>query len=121
MENTTMQFILKGFSQDQEIRVFEFDGITVGSARAPFTVRIDLALARKYGIRLQELPLLCRGVLDQCGEGEPQRAFTYTEEHMCTYAYNAAAREETTKRKKAPRQPGADYLGATWRGPGVIR
>ncbi len=33
--------------------------------RIRFTVRADLSLSRKYGIRLQELPLMCLGILEQ--------------------------------------------------------
>jgi hypothetical protein len=112
MENSKTHFILKGFSQAMEFRVFEFDGLMANSVRAAFTVKIDTALARKYGIRLQELPLLCRGVLDQYQEGE-QRCFLYTEANMSEYAYSVAAREEAAKRKK-PRQPAPTPTQAAW-------
>ncbi len=104
MENPKTHFILKGFSQAMEFRVFEFEGLMANAIRASFTVRIDTGLARKYGIRLQELPLLCRSVLDQCGEGEEQRSFLYTEAHMSEHACGQAAREEAAKHKKS-RQP----------------
>ncbi len=104
MENPKTHFILKGFSQALEFRVFEYEGLMPNAIRASFTVRIDTGLARKYGIRLQELPLLCRGVLDQCGEGEEQRSFLYSEAHMSEYASGQAAREEAAKHKKS-RQP----------------
>jgi hypothetical protein len=109
MESKT-HFILNGFSQVKEFRVFEFQSITVDSVRSSFTVRIDLALARKYGIRLQELPLLCRGVLDQCGGGEENRAFTYTEAQMRTYADNVAERVEAAKYKRPPRPPATGHF-----------
>ena len=111
------QYTLKGFSQAEEFRVFEFQGITVDLIRSVFTVRIDLALARKYGIRLQELPLLCRGVLDQCGDAGEKRAFTYTEAQMSTYAADVAERLEAAKYKRPPRRPATDQLGAAWRVP----
>jgi len=114
---TKAHFILKGFSQVMEFRVFEFEGLTANSVRASFTVSIDLALARKYGIRLQELPLLCKGVLDQCGEGEESRTFIYTEEHMSEYASGIALRMEAAKHRKPPRQPAADRNGTAWRLP----
>ncbi|MDR3700985.1 MAG: hypothetical protein P4L56_15165 [Candidatus Sulfopaludibacter sp.] len=113
MENPKTHFILKGFSQAMEFRVFEFEGLMANSVRASFTVKIDIGLARKYGIRLQELPLLCRGVLDQHSEGEEQRSFLYTEAHMSEYAYNLAAREEAAKHKKS-RQPAPARVAAAW-------
>lgn len=117
MENSKRHFILKGFNQVMEFRVFEFESIALDSARVSFTVRIDLALARKYGIRLQELPLLCKEVLDQCGEGEEKRAFTYGEEQMSSHADIVAAREEAAKHKKAPRRPPTEQLSSPWRVP----
>jgi hypothetical protein len=117
MENSKMRFILKGFRQDLKFRVFEFEGITVDWERASFTVGIDVALARKYGIRLQELPLLCRGVLDQCCNGDEKRAFTYGEAEMRSRAYSLAAREEAAKYEKAPRRSvreHSDHIVPPW-------
>jgi hypothetical protein len=111
MENGKPHFMLKGFSQVMEYRVFEFEGLSAGAVRASYTVRIDLALARKYGIRLQELPLLCKGVLDQCGEGEEKRTFTYTEAQMSEYAHKLTLADETAKQKRS-RQPAANSVGA---------
>jgi hypothetical protein len=56
-----MQFTLTGFTQDAGCRVFAYEGVGDDRVRIRFTVRADLALSRKYGIRLQELPLMCVG------------------------------------------------------------
>ena len=117
MENPNMQFILKGFSQVREFRVFAFEGIASDRTRTPFTVRTDLALTRRYGIRMQELPLLCRAVLERCHEGEEKRAFAYTEEDMRLYADCAAAKERAAKHRKPPRRPPTENVGAAWRAP----
>jgi len=117
MENSKMHFLLKGFSQVLEFRVFAFEGIAADRPRTPFTVRIDLALARKHGIRLQELPLLCRAVLERRHEDGENLAFTYTEEDMCLDAVSAAAREAAAKSSRAPRRPVIDRVGAAWRVP----
>ena len=105
-----MNFVLNGFSEVMGFRVFAFEGIAEDRTRTAFTVRTDLALARKYGIRLQELPLLCREVLERRDEAEEKRAFTYTEADMCLYASAcAAAREKAAQRKKPfHRAPTAD-------------
>ena len=114
METSKVNFTLKGFSQILESRVFEFEGLTANSGRVVFTVSIDLALARKYGIRLQELPLLCKGILDQAGEFEEKRTFIYTEADMSEHAHSLALREEAAKHRKTPRPPAADRPHGTW-------
>jgi hypothetical protein len=116
VENPKLQFILTGFSQVMGFRVFAFEGIAADWTRSAFTVRTDLALIRRYGIRLQELPLLCRGILDRREAGEEKRAFTYGEEDMIRYADSAAAQKEAARKGKVPRRPAADHAGASWVG-----
>jgi hypothetical protein len=125
-----MQFILTGFTQDTGFRVFAFEGVAVGQIRTVFTVRADLALSRRYGIAMQELPLLCRSILDRqeesgesqdvSAEREPvtQHAFTFTEEEMRACADKRAAdRAVAALKRKAPRRPVVENAGAAWRGP----
>src|ERR1700728_4994471 len=107
-----MQFILTGFTQDKEFRVFAFEGIAAERVRTPFTVRADLALSRTYGIRLQELPLMCRAILERREEGEAQNALTFTEDAMRLHASNCvAARALAAQKKKAPRRPSSENNG----------
>jgi len=112
MDHPKIHISLTGFSQVMEFRVFTFEVIAADQAIMPFTVRVDLALARRYGIRLQELPLLCRAVLDGRQRDGEKRAFTYTEEEMCSYC--ATAREQATKTSKPPRRPAAGQVGGAW-------
>jgi hypothetical protein len=118
MESPKMQFLLTGFSQDMGFRVFAFERIAEDRTRTPFTVKTDLALTRRYGIRLQELPLLCRAVLERPHEDGEKRAFAYAEEDMRVYADCAAAREEAAKHRRPMRRPVTDHVGTAWRGPG---
>jgi len=107
MENQKSYFVLNGFSDEMGVRVFTFERVSAGRVRVlrmPFTVRTDVALAHKHGIRLQELPLLCRSVLERDHENQEQRAFTYTEEDMCQHADRIAARDEEAKHVKAARK-----------------
>src|SRR6185437_6277359 len=60
-----MQFTLTGFRHDSGLRVFQFQGIAAGKTRSDFFISADLTLIRTYGIRIQELPLLCLRVLEQ--------------------------------------------------------
>ena len=72
-----MQFVLTGFTPDTGFRVFNFEGIAEDRSRIGFTVRTDLALTRKYGIQMQDLPLLCRGLLERRDENETGRALIF--------------------------------------------
>lgn len=94
------RFVLTGFSQALGIRTFAFEGIASDQTRTRFTVSADLALARRYDIRLQELPLLCSDILDRRGEGEENRTLTYTEEDMRIYATSRAAKRDSVEQKR---------------------
>ena len=70
------------------------------------------------GIRLQELPLMCRAILEHREEGEEQNALTFTEDAMRLYASNCvAARALAAQKKKAPRRPTSENNGIAWRSP----
>jgi hypothetical protein len=112
-----MQFVLTGFTQDIGFRVFAFEGIGTDRARISFTVRTDLALIQKYGIHIQDLPLLCRGLLEHRAEGEQGRAMTFTEDGMRAHAANCAAEREAAKNKKSRYKPPPAPAGASWRIP----
>lgn len=95
-----MQFILVGFNQEMDFRTFAFQGIGADRSRSEFTVRANLALIRKYGIRVQELPLLCRKLLERDDLGEENRTLTFTEDDMRLHANNETARAQANPKKK---------------------
>jgi hypothetical protein len=116
--NVKIQYVLRGFSQGADLRVFTFEVIAAGREKEVFTVSADLSMTRRYGIRIQELPLLCRSVLERGHEdGEDKRAFAYSEEEMRSYASDATARELAAKQRKPPRRPVTENVGAAWRVP----
>ncbi len=113
-----MLFTLAGFTQDIGFRLFSFERVAADRSRTVVTVRADLALARRYGIRVQELPLLCRGLLERCEGDEQNGHLTFTEDEMRVYANNCAtAKEVAAANKKAPRRPTGQQAGAAWRAP----
>jgi len=114
-----MQFVLTGFKQEREFRVFAFEGIAADRVRIAFTVRADLDLSRRYGIRLQDLPLICREVLEHRTEDEQPHAMTFTEDDMRLHASNAAAARALAAQKKPPRRP-THTDGAAWRTQGTV-
>ena len=104
-----MQYLLTEFTHDTRYRVFAFDGVGKDRIRMKFTVRADLSLISRYGIRVQELPLLCLGILERRGEDEEQRNFTYTEADMrlnvdLCLANAAAAAQQKKLRRSSPSQ-----------------
>jgi hypothetical protein len=113
-----MQYILTGFTQDMGFRVFAFERIGDDRLRTKFTVRADLALIRRYGIRLQDLPLMCRALLDRSSEGDEKRTLIFTEDEMSLFEKtNVAARELAASKRKPPRRPPSENIGAAWRAP----
>src|SRR6185437_2517443 len=83
-------------------RVFAFEGSTPDRTKTKFSVKTDLALVRRYGIRVQELPLLCRGLLDRRDEDDQQHTFVFTEKEMCLYANECAREREAALQKRKP-------------------
>jgi hypothetical protein len=112
-----MQFILTGFTQDLAFRVFAFERMGLDRVRTKYVVRADLALVRRYGIQVQELPLLCRNLLQQRDESQESHTFIFTEDDMCLHAKDrAAARDAAAQKRKPPRRPPSENVGAAWRG-----
>ena len=106
-----MQYILVGFTHDVGFRVFAFEGIAEHSVRAVYNVRADLALVRKYGIRVQELPLLCRAILEEREVSDAHHTFTFTEAAMSQRAEARAAEAATPRKKPQPPRPPGPNLG----------
>jgi hypothetical protein len=100
-----MQFLLTGFTPGDAFRVYEFQGVDTDRTRTDFTVRTDLSLIRRYGIRMQELPLLCLGLLERRDAESGDRTLTFTEDEMRIHAGNCAAERDAAKLKKAARRP----------------
>ena len=115
-----MQFILTGFTQDTGFRVFAFEGVAVGQIRTVFTVRADLALSRRYGIAMQELPLLCKRLVEaQADPTKPESkedTLMFSERDMLGYASNRSAAELAAEvKKRARRMPSSNRVGMAWR------
>ena len=109
-----MSYILTRFSYDAGFRVLTFECIEKDHARTEYNVRADLTLARKYGILAQELPLLCRRLLEQQTDVKTSN-LTFTDNDMRVYASDRAAIAAAHKHKP-PRRPPGNNLGSAWRG-----
>jgi hypothetical protein len=114
---SAMAFILTGFDQTANIRQYHFQCLSPDRTRTEFTVCADLLLIRKYAIPLQELPLLCRHVLE-ARAGDRVRIFTFAEEEMLAYINDRnVAKEAAEQKRKGFRRPKSNRLGAAWRTP----
>jgi hypothetical protein len=116
--NVNLQFILTGFTQELGFRVFAFERMGEDRVRTRCTVKADLVLVRRYGIRLQELPLMCRGLLERGDEATATPALIFSEDQMRLCAdERAAAKAGAANKRKPPRRPVVENPGAAWRGP----
>jgi len=115
-ENTG--FLLSRFHQEDGIRHYTFERADDGGTSTEFTVDADVRLLRKYGIALQELPLLCRHLLEQQEVGAPERAVTFTEQLMKEQADRRAALKQAAEEKKKVyhgRRPARPAQDLPWR------
>jgi hypothetical protein len=94
-----VRFTLVGFQQDAGVRRYAFQGIADGIP-ANFTVGVDLALMVRFGIHIQDLPLLCRELLERQLEGVEERSLTLSESEMRMHADQSSTARETASRKK---------------------
>jgi hypothetical protein len=108
------QFFLTGFTQAAAIRIYAFDG-RIDARRTPYTVEVDLALISAFGIRIQDLPLLCRELLQERAPLDEICAVVFTEQRMRSYAEKLAlAREEAEHRRKQPKHLAPADAGTGW-------
>jgi hypothetical protein len=91
---------LLGFTETEGFRVFSFECVTSDQSRIRHTVSADLRLLRQYRIPIQELPLLCQGLLEQAGDGEMPLELIFGEPAMLSYAQRCAAAKEKAAQKK---------------------
>jgi len=114
-----VQFLLTGFTHAAGIRTYAFEG-RAQAERIDYTVEVDLALVLGYGIRIQDLPLLCRELLQQGAEPEGTKAFVFTEQRMRSHAERLSlARREAERRKKPSRHLGSAAPEMTYRPPSL--
>jgi hypothetical protein len=111
------QFLLTGFTQAAAIRIYSFDG-RIESRRTPYTVEVNLALIPGYGIQIQELPLLCRELLQQRAQLDGICAVVFTEQRMRSHAERLALAKDQAEEKKQQRKHLASAgVETDWRPP----
>ena len=109
-----MEFILTGFRHFDNIRRYYFDAIGEDRSRQQVTVNADLTLIRRYRVPLQELPLLCRRLLERRAKLE---TIMFTESDMVRYADERAVEANALRvKRRARRPPVSSRAGQAWRG-----
>jgi hypothetical protein len=107
-----MHFVLTGFRQLDHARLYYFEAIEKEQRRKQVSVSADIDLARRYGISLQELPLLCRRLL----EGNQNAAsISFAEPEMLRWAADKRAARAEIEHRPARRRPISDVDGQAWR------
>jgi hypothetical protein len=111
-----MLFTLAGVEQIENIRRYRFDAVNDDQSKQQFVVGVDLILIRKHRIPIQELPLLCQGVLEH---GTKVTSMMFTEGDMVKYVDARAAADaaaESLKKRLPRRKPGQKH-GPEWSWP----
>jgi hypothetical protein len=87
-----MHYKLLGFTQAGSVRRFWFSRIgPLGVTPVPFTVLADTAVARRYSVPLQELPVLCSRMLNAASDEAVAATLMLSEDEISVYAAEAAA------------------------------
>jgi hypothetical protein len=109
------QFMFAGFTQTAGIRTYAYESVGA-TVRMNYTVEVNLALLPVYGIRIQDLPLLCRELLLQRMEPDDTAACIFTEPQMRIHAEKLAiARTEAAQKRKPARHLAVANPGSAWR------
>jgi len=109
-----MPIVLAGTRTFDNIRKYYFDVIGEDRSRQQVTVGADLDLIRRYRIPLQELPLLCRRLLEGHAKIE---TIMFTESDMAQYDRERTAEANALLHKRqARRAQVSDRTGLAWRG-----
>jgi hypothetical protein len=94
-----MVFALMGVTNEGSLRRFAFELAGSGPPRTTVVVVADMALARKYEIPLQELPLLCVRLLESRTANADSTA-VFSEKEMIEYANRRREAKDLAERKR---------------------
>lgn len=114
-----MDFIFKGFHDTDAIRQFVFECVKSDRSKQEVVVEADIGLARKYNILIQDLPLLCRGILEANQASGFPSLLTVSERQMTDI--RAAVLQKAAERKPGRRAKVTAATGQAWRGGPIQR
>lgn len=101
-----MEYRYMGFDQNQNMRVYRFDGLNKGEPAVHLVISADLTLFRTHRIGIQDGPGLCAHKLSAGLEAQADANFELTNEDFQAHAYARAEAEarRAGSRKNAPRR-----------------
>jgi hypothetical protein len=102
-----MSFILLGFSQEADIRHFAFERVAADGKRTGFMVHADVPMARRFNIKIQDLPLMCHQILASHTEERGDSLIVTAEEMKLHAEGTAAAASAASRPGKRARTPNA--------------
>lgn len=106
------ELILTGFREANGIRSYVYQCQHDDGSSREFTVDAEVKLLQKHGIGLQELPLLCRRLLEKQNPDVLLRTVTFTEDLMKEQADQRMALKQAARDKKKPyRRPRPAHFG----------
>lgn len=105
-------YVFTGFKQADTVRHLAFDCVDDDRSKSSVIVHADVTLARKHAILIQDLPLLCRRLLETA-EGATPVSMTFTEANMV--AAEMAGTKPVVYRKPQKRVTGPNRIGQAWR------
>lgn len=97
-----MRFALTGFYQNYNIRRYLFQGIGEGGRRTDWNVDVDLTMLQRYGIPIQEAPLLCSVALAAQAIHDKSQTFMIPESHLRARAAERASERTESQNKSRP-------------------
>jgi hypothetical protein len=97
-----MEISINGFRQTGSLRHYLFQTVAADRVRHDVVVDADLNLMRHHGISIQEMPLLCRKLIEAI-EGVPPSRMIYSEQSMAGHARDRAAAQVALALRKRPR------------------
>jgi len=100
-----MEIQFSGFTHSGAFREFAFDCVSEDRSKTRISVIADLELSRKYRIAVQELPLLCRRLVEDVADSAEPCTLTFSEAEMLVLSKKRSAQAEQIVHKKAQRRP----------------
>ncbi len=110
-----MQFLYMGFTQQENIRCYRFEGVvpkerpTQVTKNIDFRLSADMSMLAEYHIQVQDGPALCLQVLSAASAGEannaaPFASYDITREDLSAFASARSAIEKSkiARRKARP-------------------
>jgi hypothetical protein len=103
-----LEVTFTGFHQTQNVRRYQFQVVDLQRRRLDFSIDADLDLMRRYNLSIQEMPLLCRRLLETQLTGQESFEATaqiFGETEMRQLADHRNAAKQALEQRRRPHRP----------------